>query len=73
MADAPPNEQYVVPARWESMAFGIDLSESDADVMYWIARPLAERFGVSVQAMRIRLEQIGLLLRRPPEQATLPW
>lgn len=73
MADAPPSEQYVVPAHWESTAFGIDLSESDADVMYRIARPLAERFGVSVQAMRIRLEQIGLLLRQPPVQETLPW
>ena len=32
------------------------------------ARPLAERFEVSAQAMRIRLEQLGLLLRRPQER-----
>lgn len=33
-----------------------------------IARDFAPSFGVSVQAMRIRLEQLGLLLREPSRQ-----
>jgi hypothetical protein len=36
-----------------------------------IAHPIAERFGVSGQAMRIRLEKLGLLPRQNQNKATL--
>jgi hypothetical protein len=36
-----------------------------------VARPLAKRFLVSPTAMRIRLENLGLLLREVPRQRIL--
>lgn len=44
---------------------GLKQSENAADemVLERMARPLAERFQVSAEAMRIRLENMGLLLR----------
>jgi hypothetical protein len=36
-----------------------------------VAKPIARRFGVSPQAMRLRLEKLGLLLRQAPQQASL--
>lgn len=38
----------------------------DAALLEHVSRPLAERFEVSAQAMRIRLEELGLLLRERP-------
>ena len=35
-----------------------------------VVRPMAERFGVSVQPMRFRLEKLGLLPRRNQSKAT---
>jgi len=45
---------------------GLKQSENAADdmVLEHLARPLAERFQVSAEAMRIRLENMGLLLRK---------
>lgn len=36
-----------------------------------VAKPIARVFGVSLPAMRIRLETLGLMLREPPRQWTL--
>ena len=36
-----------------------------------VAEPMARRFGVSRVAMRIRLEKLGLLLRKEPQQQSL--
>jgi IrrE N-terminal-like domain len=36
-----------------------------------VAKPIARRFGVSPQAMCLRLEKLGLLLRQAPQQASL--
>jgi Zn-dependent peptidase ImmA (M78 family) len=36
-----------------------------------VAKPIARRFCVSPQAMRLRLEKLGLLLRQAPQQASL--
>lgn len=36
-----------------------------------VAQPFAREFNVSVQAMRIRLEKLGLLLRSKPQQQSL--
>ncbi|HID74789.1 MAG TPA: ImmA/IrrE family metallo-endopeptidase [Planctomycetaceae bacterium] len=45
---------------------GLKQSENAAEdmVLEHLARPLAERFQVSAEAMRIRLENMGLLLRK---------
>jgi hypothetical protein len=45
--------------------------EADNKALDRIARPLAGRFLVSVIAMRIRLEKLGLLLREVPHQQIL--
>ena len=46
--------------------FGIiEKAAADEFVLDAFARPLAERFQVSPIAMRIRLENLGLLLRGP--------
>ena len=37
----------------------------------YVVAPFAEIFQVSKQAMRIRLEKLGLLLRQPPRQRSL--
>ena len=36
-----------------------------------VAKPIAGCFEVSAQAMRVRLEYLGLLLRQAPQQASL--
>jgi Zn-dependent peptidase ImmA (M78 family) len=36
-----------------------------------VAKPIARRFGVSPEAMRIRLERMGLLLREAALQTSL--
>ena len=45
-----------------------DISESDDEVLERFCKPLAERFGVSPIAMRIRLEKLKLLYRMVPSQ-----
>jgi Zn-dependent peptidase ImmA (M78 family) len=42
---------------------GMGRTARDKALFKWVARPLAEAFGVSSIAMRIRLEQLGLLIR----------
>jgi Zn-dependent peptidase ImmA (M78 family) len=44
------------------------LADFDFDI---VTQPFARKFKVSVQAMRIRLEKLGLLLRQNPCQASL--
>ena len=36
-----------------------------------VAEPFAQRFRVSRAAMRIRLERMGLMLRKEPDQKTI--
>ena len=45
------------------------VTKEDADdmILEGAARPLAQRFRVSPWTMRIRLEELGLLCRKPPE------
>ena len=66
--DLPVKHPFVeVPlTTWEFC--GHDWTESVDDALDRIARPLAERFLVSPIAMRIRLENLGLLLREVPHQ-----
>jgi len=69
--DLPVKHPFVeVPlAAWE--VCGHDWPESVDDALDRIARPLAERFLVSPIAMRIRLENLGLLLREVPHEHLL--
>lgn len=70
-AGAFTDPAYVVVSRCRAQLGDLDLSESDDDVLIRIARPLAEQFLVSPLAMRIRLEELGLLLREQPRQGIL--
>jgi Zn-dependent peptidase ImmA (M78 family) len=45
--------------------------QRDDEVMNRFVRPFAEKFAVSMAAMRIRLERLGLLLREVPHQRIL--
>jgi Zn-dependent peptidase ImmA (M78 family) len=45
--------------------------QSDDEAINEFVRPFAEKFLVSMIAMRIRLEQLGLLHREVPRQRTL--
>lgn len=45
--------------------------ETDDEALDPVVAPLAKRFLVSKQAMRIRLETLGLLMKSPPTQAGL--
>ena len=46
--------------------------QADDDALFEeVAKPIAGCFGVSAQAMRVRLEYLGLLLRQVPQQALL--
>ena len=45
--------------------------ESDDDFINEFVRPFAKKFLVSMVAMRIRLEKLGLLHREVPPQRTL--
>ena len=52
---------------FDDLQFGIiEKAAADDFVLDAFARPLAERFQVSPIAMRIRLENLGLLLREVP-------
>ena len=50
---------------------GFDISETEAEALDRLSKPLAERFVVSPIAMRIRLEKLGLLHRMVPLQRLL--
>ncbi|WP_256806792.1 ImmA/IrrE family metallo-endopeptidase [Bradyrhizobium sp. Bra64] len=67
----PINHPFVEVPRFDCQIGDHDCSETDDNVLYRIARPLAEQFLVSPIAMRIRLEKLGLLHRTVPLQRLL--
>ena len=62
---------YMEITRVQRRFGGMVIQESDDEVLARIVRPLAERFLVSLTAMRIRLETLGLLHRELPQQQIL--
>jgi len=67
----PVEHPFVELRRAECRIGDFDCSETDDNVLDAIARPLAEQFLVSPIAMRIRLENLGLLHRAVPHQRIL--
>ncbi len=49
---------------------GLPVLENEDETLERVSRPLADRFLVSPSAMRIRLEHVGLLHRKPPAQSS---
>ena len=64
----PTTHPFIEVPRADWWIGNMPLPEADDKALDRIARPLAARFLVSVTAMRIRLEQLGLLLREVPRQ-----
>ena len=72
LSDLRPNGKVMMRA--QSMIYEQGRNEAGAvdDALFEeVAKPIARRFGVSAQAMRLRLEKLGLLLRQAPQQASL--
>jgi hypothetical protein len=72
LSDLRPTGKVMMRA--PSMIYGRGGDEAGAvdDALFEeVAKPIARRFGVSAQAMRLRLENLGLLLRQAPQQASL--
>lgn len=67
----PIHHPFVEVPRVERRIGHFDCSETDDNVLNRIARPLAEQFLVSPVAMRIRLENLGVLHREVPYQRIL--
>ena len=64
----PTVHSFVDIPRAHTSIAGFDISESENEVLERFCKPLAEDFGVSPIAMRIRLEKLGLLHRAVPSQ-----
>lgn len=72
LSDLRPNGHVMLRA--QSLIYEQGRSEVGAveDALFEnVAKPIARKFGVSLPAMRIRLETIGLMLREPPRQRSL--
>jgi Zn-dependent peptidase ImmA (M78 family) len=72
LSDLRPNGNVMMRA--QSMIYEQGRNEAGAvDIALFeeVAKPIARRFGVSAPAMRIRLENLGLLLRQAPQQMSL--
>ncbi len=72
LTELRPNDRVMMRA--QTMIYERDVSDTGAvaDALFdEIAKPMARRFGVSPPAMRVRLEQLGLLLRQSPRQMSL--
>jgi len=72
LSDLRPNGNMMMRA--QSMIYEQGRNEAEAvDVALFeeVAKPIARRFGVSAPAMRIRLENLGLLLQQAPQQMSL--
>jgi Zn-dependent peptidase ImmA (M78 family) len=72
LSDLRPNGKVMLRA--QSMVYRQGRNEARAvdDALFEeVAKPIARRFGVSPQAARLRLENLGLLLRQAPQQALL--
>jgi hypothetical protein len=59
---------YAELRRIEWAIAGSSRTETDAEMLDRVAKPLAKRFLVSTYAMRIRLEHLGLLHSQMPLQ-----
>jgi hypothetical protein len=68
---SPIDHPFVEIARLRKSAPSATPSEIEDAALNKFARPLAQQFMVSAIAMRIRLEQLGLLLRKAPSQPLL--
>jgi Zn-dependent peptidase ImmA (M78 family) len=72
LSDLRPNARVTMRAQTKIYEQGRSESDAVDDALFEeVAKPIAQRFGVSPQAMRIRLERLGLLLRQVPQQASL--
>ena len=72
LSELRPNGKVMMRA--QSMIYEPGRNEAGAvdDALFEeVAKPIARRFGVSPQAMRLRLEKLGLLLRQAPQPALL--
>jgi Zn-dependent peptidase ImmA (M78 family) len=72
LSDLRPNAKVMMRA--QTLIYEQGRSEGAAvdDALFEsVAEPMARRFGVSRVAMRIRLEKLGLLLRKEPQQQSL--
>lgn len=72
LSDLRPNGQVMLRA--QSLMYEQGRSEVGAvdDALFeHVAKPIARKFGVSLPAMRIRLENLGLMLREPSRQQSL--
>jgi Zn-dependent peptidase ImmA (M78 family) len=72
LSDLRPNGKVMMRA--QTMIYQQGRSEGAAveDALFEsVAEPMARRFGVSRVAMRIRLEKLGLLLRKEPQRQSL--
>jgi Zn-dependent peptidase ImmA (M78 family) len=72
LSDLRPNGRVMMRAQAMIHEQGKSETEAVDDALFEeVAKPIARRFAVSPQAMRIRLEYLGLLLRQAPRQASL--
>jgi len=72
LSDLRSNGRVMMRAKPTVYAEGRTEAETVGDALFEeVSKPIARRFGVSPQAMRIRLEDLGLLLRQAPRQTSL--
>ncbi len=72
LSDLRPNGQVMMRAQTLIYEKGRgEAAALDDALLDTVAKPIARRFGVSPSAMRIRLENLGLLLRQAPRQTSL--
>ena len=72
LSDLQPNGRVMMRAQTKIYEQGRSETGAVDDALFEeVAKPIARRFGVSAPAMRIRLEQLGLLLRQTPPQTSL--
>jgi hypothetical protein len=72
LRDLRPNGSVMMRA--ERRVYELGQREVDAvddAILEEVAEPFVQRFRVSRAAMRIRLERMGLMLRKEPDQKTI--
>ena len=67
----PGSDWTKPPLGWRESGLLAETAAADEYFFYRASKPMAAEFGVSVQAMRVRLEQLGLLLVDDPRQHSL--
>lgn len=72
LRDLRPNGSVMMRAERRVTELGQrDVDAVDDALLEEVAEPFAQRFRVSRTAMRIRLERMGLMLRKEPDQKTI--